>query len=365
MKVLKIVHIIPSLKIGGAERLVVDICKELNRAKNIKVKLITFLDETKSQYPFHIHIMSKYVPSITGKDFISIEELQFFLNEFDPDIIHSHLWQSEILLSVLTLKAKRFSHFHDNMSQLKKINSFSKQAITNLYERKQFLKKNKNQYICISKDTNNYARNELPNSYKDKIHLIFNAINFEYFSTKRKDSFKKIKLINIGSFVNKKNQKFALDILSELKMLGIDFEMVFLGDGPTLNDNIEYSKKLRISNHVKFLGNVRNVRAFLKSSNIFLHTATYEPFGLVILEAMAAGLPVVTLNGNGNKDFITHNTNGFIFDKQNPLIFAKQIINVFNTSKLYTKISKNGIETAKKYDIKNYVSKLIELYTSI
>jgi glycosyltransferase involved in cell wall biosynthesis len=364
MKVLKIVHIIPSLKIGGAERLAVDICEELNKAKNIKVKLITFLEETKSQYPFHIHITSKHVPSITGKDSTSVNDLQFFLNEFEPDIIHSHLWQSEILLSVLTSKAKRFSHFHDNMSQLKKINCFSKQAITNLYERKKFLKNNKNNYICVSRDTYNYARNELPKLYKNKIHLISNAINFEYFFTKKEDAQKKIKLINIGSFVDKKNQKLALNILIELKKLQMNFEMVFLGDGPTLNENIEYSKKLNISKFVKFKGNIKDVRPFLKSSNIFLHTAIEEPFGLVILEAMASGLPVVALDGKGNRDIINHGINGFIFEKQRPLIFAKQIIELNNSSHIYNKISKNGIETAKKHDIKNYIKNLLNLYSN-
>ena len=141
--------------------------------------------------------------------------------------------------------------------------------------------------------------------------------------------------------------------------------MVFLGDGPTLNDNIEYSKKLNVSKFVKFIGNTQDIRPFLKSSNIFLHTAKYEPFGLVILEAMASGLPVVTLDGGGNRDIIDHGINGFIFEKQIPLFFAKQIIELNNNTPLYNKISKNGIETAKKYDIKNYIKNLLNLYRNV
>ena len=68
---------------------------------------------------------------------------------------------------------------------------------------------------------------------------------------------------------------------------------------------------------------------------IFIHPATYEPFGLVIIEAMAAGLPVISLDGKGNRDIIKHKVNGYIFQNQNAVKFGEALIklkeNLMNT----------------------------------
>ena len=97
-------------------------------------------------------------------------------------------------------------------------------------------------------------------------------------------------------------------------------------------------------------------------SNIYLHTATSEAFGLVILEAMAAGLPVITLDGKGNRDIVVNGENGYIFKNQDTCLFSDQIIELMKKKKLYEKISVNGQETAKGYDITNYTTKLMKLY---
>ena len=97
---------------------------------------------------------------------------------------------------------------------------------------------------------------------------------------------------------------------------------------------------LGVKNYINFHGNVKNVKEHLSESNIYLHTATYEPFGLVILEAMAAGLPVITLNGKGNKDFIEQGVNGFIHANQDVELFANNIIELFTKRSFIIKYQK-------------------------
>ena len=149
-KKIKIIHIIPNLKKGGAERLVQDICENIFKFNLAEVKLITFLKENFNS-PFHLNIPSYYKPSITSKSKIKINELQGFIDFYKPDIIHSHLWETEILLTKInTRKAIRFTHFHDNIYQLK--NKFipkNKIELTNKFEKKLFLKKNTNKFICV------------------------------------------------------------------------------------------------------------------------------------------------------------------------------------------------------------------------
>ena len=171
-------------------------------------------------------------------------------------------------------------------------------------------------------------------------------------------------MINIGSFVEKKNQMFGLHIVKKLASMGYKTKIMFLGDGHKLKECEKIAKKIGVYENVQFTGNVDDVKPYLEQSNIYLHTAKYEPFGLVLLEAMAAGLPIVCLDGKGNRDFITHNKNGFIFKNENVESFVKSIIKLRNDKKLFNIITQNGRITALKYDIKNYVYQLLQIYSS-
>ena len=105
------------------------------------------------KFPYHINIPSQFELSITKKSKINIIELQKFIENFKPNIIHSHLWETEMLLTNIKYKdCVRFSHFHDNMIQLRKsILPRSKRHITNMYEKRLFFKNNNNHFICIAK----------------------------------------------------------------------------------------------------------------------------------------------------------------------------------------------------------------------
>ena len=362
---MKVLHVIPNLNIGGAERIVQDICLEIKN--NNDIKLITFdntISKLNSKHSFHIHIPSYFKPSITSNSILKIDEIKKFISEYKPDIIHSHLWASEILLTQIEIgKAKRLSHFHDNMTQLNKCNlPKTKLDITNRYERWIYLKENKNHFICISKDTFNYAKKILPKKLHSNITLIPNAINYNKFNSNSEKELETIRLINIGSFVPKKNQKFAIDILIEILNKKIITQLTFLGDGNMIEQVKTYAKQKGVSKYINFMGNVDDVPAKLKNANIYLHTAYYEPFGLVILEAMASNLPVVSLDGIGNRDIINNEENGYIIKEQNAEVFANIIIELFRNNKLYNKISNAGNNTAKRHDIKEYVNKLLEIY---
>ena len=370
---MNIAFIIPNLKKGGAERIVLDICNEINNSTNHKLVLITFSDINEygsliNNIDWHI-IPSKYSPSILNKSYISVEKIQQFINQFKPDIIHSHLWESEILLTQINIgNAIRYTHFHDNMVQLKKLKfPSSKRDITNYYEKilvEKNYNHNKNHFLCISKDTYSFARNVLPKINHNNIHLLINAIDLSRFKNNRtREGIKnKIKFINIGSFVKKKNQMFIVDIAKELNDYNIDFEIILLGDGPLIEDVKAYAEKLNLHQRIIFKGNVEKVEDFLKESDIYIHSANYEPLGLVILEAMAAGLPTITLEGKGNRDLIEEGKNGYMIYDQDPEKFAQKIIYLIENKDKYTEISNYCKEYAKKYDIKEYVNKLLVLY---
>ena len=372
---MKILHVIPNLKIGGAQRLVLDICNELNKRKGVKTKLIVFENINEFEYLSSdieiIHCPIEIKLSIFKKNYINTNSYEKIVSKFQPNIIHSHLYLSEIVVHEnLRNEIKYVSHCHDNIIQFKKLSFFTfinKKKITDYYERlRLFSKYSANKiFITISKDTEKYFKHNLCPKLKSNTHLIHNPIDSKRFKRiKNKLKSEKIIISNIGNLLEKKNQSFLIDIAKELKNNNIKFKINIVGDGENRKKLEEKIRLLNLINEVKILGAKNNVEEILWRSDLYIHTATYEPYGLVILEAMAAELPVICLDGLGNKDIIENGINGFIIDKQDVTAFKEKILELINNNLLHKKFISNGLKTVKENDIKIYINKLLKTYKS-
>ncbi len=374
---MKIIHIIPSLQKGGAERLVLDICNELSIRPNIDVIIITF--NNKNDYDFLCHnvnikiISAKITPSILHKSIVDISELHSFINAFNPDIIHSHLFESEFISRWNTSQnITYFTHCHDNMIQFKNLSVktfFSKKLFTAFYEKQIMInryKKIKNIFIAISTDTLKYFKHTLPKTLNNNCFLLHNSIQFDRFESNKIRCINKnkpLRLISTGSFVPKKNQMFLVNVVSSLVKKGISVQLTLLGDGKDFEKIKTHVSEHALSEFICMPGNVNNVEDYLSNSDIYVHSATYEPFGLALLEAMASGLPVVCLDGLGNRDILINGENGYIISNNDKNQFIEKLLKLYDDNELYTRLSSNAKQFAKHFDIKMYVDKLIEIYT--
>ena len=363
---------------GGAERLVIDICNELNKRNGVEVKLlllskrIDFDDKTiKFDYTvikYHLRI------SIKSSNQLDLNEFEKAVTEFQPNIIHSHLFEAELLSRwKIFPNITYITHCHDNMSQ---INGFSrkkslKKNITDYYEKQILFNRYTecdNNFIAISKDTNNYFTKVIPKTLKKNVFLLSNAIDFKRFYFEKRGKPKSDNIIHavcVGSLVDKKNQAFLIPIVSYLKNKGYDCKIDVLGDGPnkkSLQSNINSSN---LNREIILHGNVKNVEEFMRNTDFYIHTATYEPFGLVLLEAMASGLPVISLDGRGNRDIIEHKKNGYIFQEQNAEQFGNSLIELKESPNEYLRYVKEGQRYSLENDVKNYVDKLVSYYYQI
>ena len=79
---------------------------------------------------------------------------------------------------------------------------------------------------------------------------------------------------------------------------------------------------------------------------------------MVLLEAMAAGLPIVTLDGGGNRDLMINGENGYLIEEQNPKKFSKRILQLYQNKE----ISNYNVKFAGQFDIQSYCSKLLKIY---
>ncbi len=372
---LKVLHIIPSLAKGGAERLALDICKELSSRQGIEVKLI-YLHPVNQYEKLSEGVQIEYVPaavhlSVLRKSVANVEKLNAAIASFNPDIIHTHLFEAE-LVSRWNIKSGTtyFSHAHWNTIELQKpkIKSlFSKRGIIDWFVYRNMLKAYKaclNRFITISGNTTNFYKENLPD-FIERIHYLPNGIDTKLFAPlKPREISKKesVKIISVGSLIERKNQLFQIEIAEILRSRGLNFHLNIVGQGKMYAAIKQRIEELNLAEYVTLTGISDAVEALYQNADIFLHTAKYEPFGLVIVEAMAAGLPVICFNGGGNKELIENGKNGYLIQEFDSQTFADRIIELSQTPELYTYASNYAIESVKKYDIAPYVDELLKLY---
>jgi glycosyltransferase involved in cell wall biosynthesis len=245
----------------------------------------------------------------------------------------------------------------------------TKRKIIDYLETKWLLKQYKkcdNTFIAISKNTQTYFKKALPKTLKKNIVLLPNAINSKLFSQKQKTlNTRHVRLINVGNLVAKKGHLLLIDVFHQLIInSNIKFTLDILGFGPLKIEIEEKINQLGLNEIIKLHGNVSNVADFMENSDIYIHTASYEPFGMVLIEAMASGLPIVSTDGKGNIDLIKNGLNGYLVDSRNPKEIAEKVIQITENANLYSKMSINAIKISKNYDIVHYVKKLEEIYSN-
>lgn len=378
---MKILFVIPTMGCGGAEILIGAIARNLFK-KGHEVHIVCLLEhhETWPNYPDREQLVKEIPITIIGGSVTfrflrkpSIDNAAFveYINHFKPDIIHSHLYLSELLSrSAILYGVRYFSHGHDNMPQLKglSLKTFSTKALlANYWERNWLLNqynKCQNSFVAISQDVKKYLAENVP-AFKKRIHYIPNAIDVSRFVTQREygSVMGAFHMVSIANLVPKKNHILLVDVMDVLVKRGYDVTMEVLGAGPLMEMLLEKTKEKGLEKRLFFRGSVGDVPGRLKNAQLYVHPAWYEPFGLVLLEAMASGLPVVSLDGFGNRELMKENENGFMLPTNaSAEAFAEKISYFIDQPEERERMGKFASTFVGNYDIDHYTDKLIAAY---
>jgi len=131
-------------------------------------------------------------------------------------------------------------------------------------------------------------------------------------------------LISVANLVPYKDYFSILKALKVLKEKGLQFQYIILGDGPLRNEIKDTIRQYDLSENIILLGNVQNVHDFLKVADIFIHSSKGEGCSNAILEAMAAGLPILATDTGGTSEIVSEK-NGFLFKYRNLLELIRLI----------------------------------------
>ncbi len=175
-----------------------------------------------------------------------------------------------------------------------------------------------------------------------------------------------ILLGTVGRLVPFKGQSVLLQSMARVVANHPNAYLIIIGDGPLRGGLEAQASGLGISDHIKFFGFVEKPGHYMAAFDIFALPSIKEPFGIVILEAMALGLPVVATSGGGVPDIIEDGVSGLLATPGDPESLADAIEKVLLDRSLRETLAKRGFQTVStNFTVKSMADKTFKVYSDL
>lgn len=348
----RILEIIPSfVPLGGAESFVTSFAIALKEKFNngIDLKVVCLYKQTPT------HLLDKLkengievleLNKTKGLDLKCASALRDLIFEYNPDIIHTHLYSLSTLKIALPFKRKslRIYHtIHHNYSKNKKGQNLLKYLTKHSYLTP----------ICVAKKPSE----EYTKFLGRRVEYINNGIDLSSFKSNKNLKSRKRDFICVGRFVPVKNQSFLINLFSYFDCLK-NYNLTFLGDGPLLEECKDLCNKLNLDN-IEFCGNVSNVHDYMADSKVLLIPSCNEGNPMVINEAFASGMGVIGNDVGGIHDLLSNVKYGGLCRISNPKSFFEKTYKTINELKQMDSILKYDFEGI---DINNTVRNYLQFF---
>jgi len=228
-----------------------------------------------------------------------------------------------------------------------------------------------NSYTVVSSEMAKVASRFISASDQSKLKIISMGIPYKEFSSvKTNFSKNNFTAVFIGRLSEMKGTKYLLEAISILQDRNRRIKCKIIGSGPEEKSLKELSKKLQITNLIDFTGFIPHAKLpnELEGSSVFIgpsittKSGYKEGFGLVFVEAMAAGIPVIATRSGGITDTVKHLKTGLLVEEKDPEGIANFVEKIIDDSELREKIVNGGREMAKQYSWQSIANKYSDLY---
>jgi glycogen synthase len=150
----------------------------------------------------------------------------------------------------------------------------------------------------------------------DKARVITNGVDVNAVRSAEPEMRPRPYVVGIGRFVRQKGFDLLIDGFARIAADHADLDLVLAGDGPERDSLVRQTAESPFAERIEFLGGVPSPRAFglLRGASAFVLASRHEPQGIVILEAMAAGAPVLAAGVGGVPEIVRDGVNGLVFE---------------------------------------------------
>ncbi|HXM63308.1 MAG TPA: glycosyltransferase family 4 protein [Terriglobales bacterium] len=362
------VHVIDELRIGGAQTHLITMLREAVKYPGIEHHVVTLfgdgeLSEEIRQFGIQVHVLDLRPHFRKRAFFAAIAEVQTLLESLRPDLAEAHLTWSRFIALFAAWRAGvplriGFEQGDLYMSSWKcRVANFFAQSFTH-------------RIVVCSQALGDWVHRTHGISHS-RLLVMHNCVDLARFSKngpKAQDiEFPEKTTVfcavgTLGRGVNKRVD-VCIHALAMARSAGAQAALVICGDGEQRNELKELAQSLGIASHVKFLGTRSDVAQVLRACHVFCHAAPFEPFGIVAIEAMAVGLPVVVPNSGGVRETVEHGVNGLLYPALNHQALGEAMVTFANQPALRESMgmaSRKIVE--ERLSVQQYLSRLYQVY---
>ena len=362
MKILMLSWEYPPRVVGGIARVVYELSKKLSYEGH-DVSVITYREGNSPYYEVEDSGVKVYRvdnTNINSLDFTSwVLQLNFSMIECANkliqkekfDVIHAHDW-----LTAFTGKTLKQS-FNIPLIATIHATEYGRNGGIHTKEQKyindiEWMLTYEAQKIIVNSNFMKSESSRIFNADLDKIDVIPNGIDLDKFDNFTKDldfrrryakDNEKI-ILTMGRMVNEKGIQHLICAMPKILNEYNDAKLVVAGKGPMLEELKDIAYRIGIAHKVYFTGYLSgdDVQKMYKNVDVAVFPSTYEPFGIVALESMLAGIPTVVSDVGGLDEIVKHGLTGLKSYAGNSNSIADSVLAILKDNNLAEKLSKNG-----------------------
>ncbi|WP_253307866.1 MULTISPECIES: glycosyltransferase family 4 protein [unclassified Rickettsia] len=341
---MKILNIMLSRDLGGIQQAFLDYSSALRLQKVEVINVTSFRAKINAFLPSKNFILGYKLPNLAPIDFFSSLILKYIIYKTKPNIIIAH-----------GNRAINFSKFAKS-KHIKLIGIAHNYSLKGL---------KKCDYVIAL--TKHMKKHLLTHNFTDsKIFLLPNMINIKKDFIPHKLYTNPIVIGMIARLVPKKGANVFIEAMHILREKRYEFKAIIGGNGEEAKKLLSLTDKLGLKDYILFTGWVKDKDKFFAGLDIFCLPSLHEPFGIILLEAMEASLPIVSSNTEGPSEILTHMQEGLLCENASSEDLAEKIMYLIDHPNKAQKFSQTAyLKLKENYDINIVSKKLVAFCESI
>lgn len=353
---IRVAVVLPYFGNGGAENMVAHLVSHLDLSR-VMVQVFCIYGKPQENH-LENEVCSHgvkivYIGKDLGFSLNAVLRLYRELSRFSPDIVHTHLMACMYTAPWISLHKVKMLHTLHSIPQAEN-NYKIREIITGfLYKTKKAIP------VAISAENQKLIADYYKLG-KESIEVIGNPVITKKYYHKNIYNKNGIVLITVGRLSKEKNQIMMIHVLAEVVKEYHNIRLIIVGDGKERGYLEQEAANLGVKKNIEFVGKVVDVENYLCNADIFLLSSLYEGVPLSILEAMAAGLPIVSTNVGGIKDIVTDN--GVLVPPNDVNKMKEAIIELIQKPEFRQELGKRSLINVAKYDASNIAKEYTKLY---
>lgn len=371
-------------QVSGAERVLLMIVSQLDRARfgsfvvcpeqgplqemvkdlDVTVETVTGLD---ARFTWRLDALVRYCKSFFGV----IRQLRRRVVDARPDLLHANSIRSGLVATAATigLGTPVVWHLHDLLPGHPLSTAIRIFAALS----------SRTRMIAVSEAVSKNFCGQFSRLLRDRVRVILNSIDLDKFQLDETASrtiraelrYRKSDLVIgiVGQLTPRKGQLELLQAFGQA-LKKVPNSVLLIVGAPIFNSDHEYlellkqtSAELGIASKVRMLGARSDISTIMQGLDLLVVNSAAEPFGLVILEAMASGTPVLATAVDGIPEIIRHQENGWLVPARNERALAEAIVHLHQRLLLREQLAKRAKpEVAERFSVERYLTDLQNFY---